>query len=100
MSSGSDFAAVGPSGPRVTVMVDGRPVDMAEGDSLAAGMLAAGIRWFRETPVSGAGRGPFCLMGACYDCLVEIDGETVQACVTPARAGLAVLRPRRERADG
>ena len=100
MSIGSDFAALGPLGAGVTVMVDGDPVSMVEGDSLAAGLLAAGFRWFRETRVSGVERGPFCLMGACYDCLVEIDGETVQACMTPVRAGLAVTRLRREQADG
>jgi predicted molibdopterin-dependent oxidoreductase YjgC len=100
VSTDSDFAPVGPVGETVTVLVDGAPVAMTLGDSLAAGLLAAGLRAFRETPVSGAPRGPFCMMGACFDCLVEIDGETVQACMTPVATGLVVSRPRRERADG
>ena len=35
---------------------------------------------------------PFCMMGACYDCLVEIDGRIVQACMRPATDGLIVKR--------
>ena len=33
-------------------------VEARQGDSLAAALLAAGIDHFRETPVSGAARGP------------------------------------------
>lgn len=51
------------------------------GGNLAASLLVAGVMPFRLTPVSGAPRGPFCMMGACYDCLVEIDGITRQACM-------------------
>lgn len=100
VNTGSDFVPIGARGSTVTVMLDGQPFEMAEGDTLAAGLLAAGVRAFRETPVSGAPRGPFCLMGACHDCLVEIDGRTVQACLMPVTAGLVVTRPRRSRADG
>jgi len=32
------------------------------------------------------------MMGACYDCLVEINGETVQACMTTVTDGLQVQR--------
>jgi aerobic-type carbon monoxide dehydrogenase small subunit (CoxS/CutS family) len=31
-------------------------------------------------------------MGACYDCLVLIDGAAVQACMTPVCEGLVVAR--------
>ena len=56
--------------------------------TLAAALLAAGVSTFRRTPASGAPRGPFCMMGACHDCLVLIDGERVQACMTEVRDGL------------
>jgi predicted molibdopterin-dependent oxidoreductase YjgC len=91
---------VGPRGAVVTVTFDGRAIEMAEGDSLAAGLLAAGVRAFRATPVSGAPRGPYCMMGACFDCLVEIEGETVQACMTPVRAGLVAAPARGGGGDG
>lgn len=72
-----------------TVLWDGVPLAARVGEPLAAALLAAGIAAFRETAVSGAPRGPLCLMGACYDCLVEMEGEAnVQACMIPVRDGL------------
>ncbi|MBZ0124524.1 MAG: (2Fe-2S)-binding protein [Roseovarius sp.] len=79
--------------PRVPVSFDGVTVDLPEGMNLAAALLAAGVDVFRHTPVSGAPRAPFCMMGACFDCLVEIDGIVRQACMTEVAAGLQVMRP-------
>ena len=69
-------------------------VTCAQGDSIAAALLAAEINVLRNTPVSGAPRGPFCLMGVCFECLVEIDGEVVQACMIEACDGLLVTSPK------
>lgn len=75
----------------LSLEVEGREVQVLEGDSLATALLAAGHTVFRLTPVSGAGRGPLCLMGSCFDCLVEVDGQhNVQACMTPAQQGQVV----------
>lgn len=64
-----------------------------EGDSVAAALLAAGLAITRTTPVTGAPRGPYCMMGACFDCLAVIDGvASRQACLTPVREGLRVER--------
>jgi predicted molibdopterin-dependent oxidoreductase YjgC len=72
-----------------TILWDGREIPARTGESLAVALLAAGVAIFRETPVSGAARGPLCLMGACFDCLVTLDGqENVQACLVPVRAGM------------
>jgi D-hydroxyproline dehydrogenase subunit gamma len=72
-----------------TIAWDGRDLPARAGESLAAALLAAGITAFRETPVSGAPRGPLCLMGACFDCLVTVEGEeNVQACLVSVRPGL------------
>ncbi|HUH95173.1 MAG TPA: (2Fe-2S)-binding protein [Casimicrobiaceae bacterium] len=63
------------------------------GDSVAAAMLAAGLLACRTTPVSGAERGPFCMMGVCFDCLVTIDGNpNRQACLVAVRAGMRIER--------
>jgi len=41
--------------------------------------------------VSAAPRCPYCLMGTCFECLVEIDGEpNRQACMTPVAPGMRV----------
>jgi predicted molibdopterin-dependent oxidoreductase YjgC len=80
-----------PSTVRITV--DGAALDCREGDSVAAALFAAGIPACRDTAVSGVKRGPFCMMGVCYDCLVGIDGRpNQQACMTRVREGMAVSR--------
>jgi predicted molibdopterin-dependent oxidoreductase YjgC len=77
----------------VTISFDGAPVTARAGDSVAAALLAAGHLVFRDTAVSGAPRGPFCMMGACFDCLVEIDGEPArQACMVVVQDGMRVAR--------
>lgn len=86
------FRELGPSADRVSVTFDGVQLDLPEGQNLAAALLAAGIRHFRDTPVSGAPRAPFCMMGACFDCLVMIDGLTRQACTSEVRAGMVIDR--------
>ncbi|WP_207209842.1 (2Fe-2S)-binding protein [Tropicimonas sp. IMCC6043] len=79
--------------PRVAVWFDGAELELPEGANLAAALLAAGVGVFRHTPVSSEPRGPFCMMGACFDCLVEIDGIVRQACMTEVVEGLRVSRP-------
>jgi predicted molibdopterin-dependent oxidoreductase YjgC len=80
------------AGALVSVNFDGEEMRLAEGENLAAGLLAAGIGVFRRTPVSGAPRAPYCMMGACFECLVEVDGVSVQACMVTVRPGLVVRR--------
>lgn len=81
------------SEPAVTFLVDGRPVTARAGETVAAALLAAGVLVTRTTPVSGAPRSPLCLMGACFDCLMEIDGvPNRQACMTTVHDGMTVAR--------
>ncbi len=70
---------------------EGRAFTARLGDSVAVALLGANVRIFRQTPVTGAGRAPFCMMGACFECLVEIDGEAnVQACMTEIGEGMRI----------
>jgi sarcosine oxidase subunit alpha len=79
------------SAPDVMVAVDGKTIEARDGDTVAAAMLAAGILQFRTTPVSGAPRGPLCMMGVCFECLVTIDGVgSRQACLTLVRSGMTI----------
>lgn len=77
---------------RLSFTFDGQTVAAQRDMSVAAALLCAGITALRNTPVGGSARGPFCMMGTCFDCLVSIDGVTVQACQTPATDGLVVSR--------
>ena len=77
----------------VTVTVEGKPVAVAAGDSVAAAVFAAGFDHTRTSPVSGCRRAPYCMMGVCFECLVEIDGvPNQQACMTPVKAGMHIKR--------
>lgn len=89
------FRRIHPSGPPVALTVDGEPVAAAVGDSVAAAMLLAGQLVFRQSAVDGTDRGPHCMIGNCFECLVEIDGvPNRQACLTLVRNGMAVRRQR------
>ena len=82
-----------PAATTVAFDFEGRSVEARTGDSVAAALIAEGILATRSTAVSGAPRGPFCLMGACFECLMEIDGQANrQACMTELRAGMTVRR--------
>lgn len=60
-----------------------------EGDTLAAVLLAAGVNSNRIHPVTGEPRAPYCMMGVCFECLVEIDGiPNRQACQVRLRNGM------------
>ncbi len=75
----------------VTIEFNGEPLQVPPVQSLAAALLAAGIERFGATPVSGAPRAPFCMMGACFDCLVQVDGVgSRQACLVAVRPGMVV----------
>jgi predicted molibdopterin-dependent oxidoreductase YjgC len=79
----------------VRIEFEGQPLSARGGDTVAAALLADGHWQFRTTPVSGAARGPFCMMGVCFDCLVEIDGvANRQACMVEVREGMRVRRQR------
>ena len=68
------FKRLHESGAAVSLTIDGVAVTARAGDSVAAALLAAGRTHCRTTPVSGAPRAPYCMMGVCFDCLVTIDG--------------------------
>ena len=78
-------------GKPVTVTVDGEPIEAYSGETVAAAMLAAGRRTFRRTTLNSSPRGLFCVMGACFDCLLIINGELgVRSCMTTVEDGMVV----------
>ncbi|MEU8177185.1 (2Fe-2S)-binding protein [Microbispora hainanensis] len=74
-----------------TITVDGRPLTVVDGVSVAAALVGDGHWTLRRNPVSGEPRGPFCGMGVCLECEVTIDGRAgVRACLTRVRSGMRV----------
>ena len=78
---------------RLVITLDGAEVSVPAGVSVAAALLHLGAIPLRSSPVSAAPRAPFCMMGSCFECLVEIDGQPNQrACQVRVAAGMVVRR--------
>lgn len=76
----------------LTIWWNDREIRASTGDSVAVALLAAGITSTRTTTVSGAPRGPYCMMGACFDCLAVVDDRpNVQTCMTPVFPGMRIV---------
>src|SRR3954469_21157010 len=74
----------------VRIRFDGAEIEALPGETIAAALAAADIVALRQAR-SGALRGPFCGMGACFDCLVTVDGRPNQrACLTKVAPGMEV----------
>src|SRR5215470_660595 len=75
----------------VTIEFEGERIAARRGDTVATALLAASVNRFRTSAVSGSERGPYCLMGTCFECLVKIDGAgNQQACLRLVRDGMRV----------
>lgn len=83
------FKPVGSAEATMTIYLDGRAIPARAGETIAACLLRAGVSHFRTTPVSGAMRLPYCMIGHCFDCLIEIDGiGSRQACLSTVETGM------------
>ena len=81
----------------IEIQVDGATVKARKGESVAAALLASGTAACRNTPVSGQPRAPFCMMGVCFECLVEIDGiPNRQGCRITVREGMSINRQQQQ----
>jgi predicted molibdopterin-dependent oxidoreductase YjgC len=66
----------------ISVLVDGRPENVAAGRTVAATLIALGATSWRRTRLADRPRGVFCGIGSCFDCLVTVnDVPAVRACL-------------------
>ena len=78
------------SGASVEIFFDGRSLRALAGETVAAALHANGIQAFRNTRHDRP-RGLYCGMGACFDCVLTVDGRAgVRACIETVRAGQVV----------
>lgn len=78
-------------GKQIEITVDGKPMVAYEGETVAAALIASGVRSFRRTSKHDTSRGIFCGMGICFDCLMTVDGVlNVRTCVTYVEPGMKV----------
>lgn len=82
------------SGQNVTIHVEGAAVTVPEGISVAAAILGHSQHAScRCSFVSGENRSPFCFIGVCHECLVEINGKpNQQACLIQVCDGMVVKK--------
>jgi predicted molibdopterin-dependent oxidoreductase YjgC len=74
----------------LSITIDGRPIEVAAGTTVAAAILEAGFS--SRTSVRGEPRQPLCGMGICYECRAEIDGRPQQrTCQILCQAGMRVI---------
>lgn len=79
---------------KVKIILDGEPLEVPAGISVAAAVLGhAHATHFNDHPIDGGKRSPVCLMGVCFECLMEINGiPNVQSCLVPVADGMIVRR--------
>lgn len=77
----------------ITVFVEGRPIIVRTGDTAAAAAMLAGLGHTRTSPVDGSPRAPYCMIGACFECLLVIDGvASRQGCLVEVREAMRIER--------
>lgn len=76
----------------VTITVDGHELTVPPGRTLAAALtLEDGRPGWRATRRTEGRRGLFCGIGACFDCLAEVDGRPgMRTCMVTVHAGMQV----------
>lgn len=85
------FVPVGAVEATITIYFNDQAITARAGETLAACLLRAEISAFRTTPVTGLARLPYCMIGHCFDCLVEVNGiGNRQACLQIVEDGMRV----------
>jgi sarcosine oxidase subunit alpha len=78
------------NGESFVIHLNGRPVRVVAGMTVAAAILEAGSA--SRLSVTGKRRQPLCGMGICYECRAMIDGEAHQrTCQILCRPGMKVV---------
>jgi len=79
-------------GKPIEVRVNGTALRAYDGETIGALLTAAGMDRIRRSPQHQDPRGLYCGMGACYGCLVTVNGRpNVRACVTPVEADQEIV---------
>ena len=81
------------SNETISIIFEGKNLDVEIGQTVASALLVSGNLVFRSSVVSGQPRGPYCMMGVCFECLIEIDGIPNQrACMIQVMEAMKIKR--------
>ena len=75
---------------KVEFTFDGIAIWRHAGESLAAALIRSRRLHLRDAPEDADPRGAFCLMGLCQECLVVLEGQTVESCRIELQSGIDV----------
>lgn len=73
----------------MNILWRGQPVSFIPGETVGSALARAGLRDLGPRATGGR-HALFCGIGQCQNCLVQIGGRVVEACLTPCADGLAV----------
>ena len=72
----------------IRITINGQPVDVEPGTTLAVALLHAGAR---RTSLTGMPREATCGMGVCWECRARVDGvDAVRTCLVRVAEGMEV----------
>ncbi|WP_085522708.1 (2Fe-2S)-binding protein [Tuberibacillus sp. Marseille-P3662] len=75
----------------VTFTFNGQTLTGRENESIAAALLANGIRTLRYHEDSGSPKGIYCNIGHCFECRLSVnDRQGVRSCLTPLKDGMTI----------
>ena len=87
------FRLLDEAGAQVVIELDGVQETVPANVSVAAALLYLDKIPLRHSAVNAAPRAPFCMMGICFECLIEVDGVANQrACQLQVQAGMHLRR--------
>ena len=82
------FRRVKPQDETVTIFIEDKPFMAIAGEPVANVLLNEGFGSVHTAP-NGKLRGPYCMMGVCFDCMILLqDGRVEQACQIYAEDGI------------
>lgn len=75
----------------VEITVDGKKNKAREGETIAAALIAAGIKVFRYSVKRDEPRSLFCAIGRCTDCVMTVNNKSnVRTCITLVENGMKI----------
>ncbi|MBU75176.1 MAG: (2Fe-2S)-binding protein [Rhodospirillaceae bacterium] len=93
LKGGSMFRRIKPQSDVVTIYIDDKPFNALAGEPIANVLLNEGFSSVHRAP-NGNLRGPYCMMGVCFDCMITLqDGRVEQACQIYAEDGVRLYLP-------
>jgi D-hydroxyproline dehydrogenase subunit gamma len=82
-----------PNSHFITIIFEGEKKSVPVGITVTAAVFLLGVKQTSVSSVSGSHRAPYCQMGVCFECLMEINNvPNQQGCLTYVEEGMEIRR--------